>query len=81
MPWILDEMFSYARKFVFASIACYPAKKRLPTGENAHCTIRPREWWESQIKEVTKRHNGVEYEFWVQWKEAEGNIIEEVIRG
>lgn len=81
VPWILDEIFSYARKFVFANVACYPARKRLPTGENAHCTIRPREWWESQIKEVTKRHNGVEYEFWIQWKEAEGNIIEEVIRG
>jgi len=45
IPWILDEMFAYANKFVFALAACYPAKKQLPDGENAHCTIKPAEWW------------------------------------
>lgn len=46
VPWIVAEMFAHARKFVFANIACYPAKARLPNGENAHCTIRPIEWWQ-----------------------------------
>ena len=45
MPWIVGEMFGFARKFLFANAACYPAKKQLPTGENAHCTIKPPEWW------------------------------------
>ena len=40
LPWVLDELFSYARRFVFANIACYPAKKFLPNGKNAHCTVR-----------------------------------------
>jgi len=31
VPWILGEMFGYARKFVFATIACYPARKHLPS--------------------------------------------------
>ncbi len=47
VPWIVAEMFAHARRFVFAAIACYPAKTRLPNGENAHCTIRPIEWWQS----------------------------------
>jgi len=45
VAWIVAEMYSRARRFVFASIACYPAKTHLPNGENAHCTIRPAEWW------------------------------------
>ena len=46
VPWIVAEIFSHARRFVFASIACYLAKTRLPNGENAHCTIRSPEWWQ-----------------------------------
>lgn len=69
LPWILDEIFGYAEKFVFANVACYPAKKRLPTGENAHCTIRPPEWWRVLIAETAARHPGVVWEFWIQWRE------------
>ena len=42
---IVAEIFSYARRFVYVNVACYPAEKRLPNGENAHCTVRPPEWW------------------------------------
>ena len=45
LPWIVGELFGYARLFVFANVACYPAAKKLPNGENAHCTIRPVEFW------------------------------------
>ena len=49
VPWILAELFGYANKFVFANVACYPAQKILPNGENAHCTVRPPAWWQDQI--------------------------------
>jgi hypothetical protein len=81
IPWILDELFSYARKFVFANVACYLAKKRLPTGENAHCTIRPKTWWVEQFNQAARRHPDVKYEVWIQQKDREGKIIDEVIRG
>lgn len=80
VPWIIDEIFSYARKFVFMNVACYPAKKRLPTGENAHCTIKPKEWWAGIIQDTARKHPDVKYEVWIQWKEA-GSLAEEVIRG
>lgn len=80
VPWIIDEIFSYARKFVFMNVACYPAKKRLPTGENAHCTIRPKEWWADIIRKIGEKHPGVRYEVWIQWKTANA-LTEEVIRG
>lgn len=49
LPWVLEEQFRYAQKFVFGNIASYPAEKTLPNGENAHCTIQPLEWWRDTI--------------------------------
>jgi hypothetical protein len=40
LAWIVDEMFAFADRFVFGSVACCPARERLPNGENAHSTIR-----------------------------------------
>lgn len=69
LPWILDEIFGFAGKFVFANVACYPAKKRLPTGENAHCTIKAPDWWRALILATAARYPGVQWEFWIQWRE------------
>jgi hypothetical protein len=63
IPWIIEELFSKARKFVFANIACYPAAKKLPSGENAHCTIRPAEWWGEVIKPIASRFPKMLYQF------------------
>jgi hypothetical protein len=61
LPWIVEEIFSYAKRFVFASIACYPAKTHLPNGENAHCTVRPPQWWRDLFGAIAARHPGVKY--------------------
>jgi hypothetical protein len=63
IPWILGELFGYARKFVFANVACYPAMKHLPNGENAHCTVRPAEWWREQLADASAAHSHVRFEF------------------
>lgn len=52
IPWIVDEIFSFARKFVFATVATYPAKKSLPDGRNAHVTIESPEWWRRVFDEA-----------------------------
>jgi hypothetical protein len=66
MPWIVEEMFGFATRFVYATIACYPAVKRLPNGENAHCTIKPPEWWDALFRGIAARRPGVEWEAWLQ---------------
>ena len=43
--WVVDEIFSFAEKFVFASIPCYRAAATLPDGRNAHITLRHPRWW------------------------------------
>lgn len=52
----LDEVFNYwysgpNMKFVFCTIAGYPARAKLSDGTNAHVTLRPRDWWVKKIKE------------------------------
>jgi hypothetical protein len=34
---------------VFFSICTVPAERILPSGENAHCTVRPASWWEKKL--------------------------------
>jgi len=62
LPWIIDELFAYARKYVFANVACYPARKLLPNGENAHCTIRDTRWWDDLFSGIAARYPGVDYQ-------------------
>lgn len=69
IPWIAGEIFDYARRFVFANVACYPARKRLPTGENAHCTIKPVEWWKSVFERAASVHANLFWEVWIQSRE------------
>lgn len=63
MRWILGELFTFARKFVFANVACYAAMKHLPNGENAHCTVRSITWWDERLRYVSAEYPEVRYEF------------------
>ncbi len=85
LPWILEEMFVFARLFVFGNIASYPARKHLPNGENAHCTIRPKAWWEALIGQVAAGFPSHRYIFAVHSRGAGANgqspPITEVIAG
>jgi hypothetical protein len=67
VAWIVDELFGFANMFVFANVACYPAHKVLPNGENAHCTIRSPDWWERLWADTAARHGGVDWEVWVSY--------------
>jgi len=70
VPWIVAEIFSYANRFVFASVACYPAKTTLPNGENAHCTVHPLEWWQRVFATAGERHPQVLWKLFVEQHEA-----------
>jgi len=63
VEWIIDGLFSFSKLFVFGNIACYPAKKHLPNGENAHCTIQPGQWWVEYIKQSANKYPGRLFEF------------------
>lgn len=59
--WVVDELFSLAGKFVFASIPCYRAAATLPDGRNAHITIRPPLWWLGVFQSAQSRKPDVQF--------------------
>lgn len=71
IPWILDELFAFADKFVYTNVACFPARKRLPSGGNAHCTIRPAAWWEEQLERTVRHVPAIRYEFRLAYIKAD----------
>ena len=68
VDWILEEMFTFSRKFVFANIACYPAQKILPDGSNAHCTIKSVSWWQEKIISASRKSPSALYFFTLESK-------------
>jgi hypothetical protein len=80
IPWILGELFGFARRFVFANVACYPAMKHLPNGENAHCTVRPAAWWQEQLAKISAAHPKVRFEFLLDEPAASG-VQQECLAG
>jgi hypothetical protein len=69
LPWIVGELFACANRFVFANVACFPARKRLPNGQNAHCTVRTLKWWRPLIERAARDRPEVLYEFRLQMNE------------
>ena len=49
VDWILDEIFSYARKFVFVTIACYKALKKFEDGRNLHVNVKQPSYWKEKL--------------------------------
>jgi len=45
MDWVIDELYGFANKMVYACIATYPAGKTFPNGENVHVTLKNAQWW------------------------------------
>lgn len=57
IPECLEWIYTHAKKFVYLGISTTLAKKILPNGDNAHCTVKPIEWWEEQIKKYSSDKN------------------------
>ncbi len=61
VPAFVQSLFDYADRFVWASVCCRPAKKKLPDGTNMHVTVRPMEWWHAQFRAARPRNEAVIY--------------------
>ncbi|HYL88121.1 MAG TPA: class I SAM-dependent methyltransferase [Burkholderiales bacterium] len=76
LPWILDEIFGFARKFVYLNVACFPARKSLPNGENAHVTVRPPEWWAGLVRARRAAQSGIRWQLFAAHRTETGGVAE-----
>lgn len=51
---VLGDIISRSNKFVFLNVSIRVARAVLPNGENAHCTVKPPEWWGHQVAMVQR---------------------------
>jgi hypothetical protein len=61
IPWVIDELFKASQKFVYASAACYAARKKLPNGQNVHVTQQQPEWWNGWFSLMARRYPAVQW--------------------
>ena len=80
LDWILGEIFGFARRAVYLCIAAYPARKRLPTGENVHVTIRPAAWWAERLQQAAEARPGVRWQAVVE-EQSGGKVTTRRIEG
>jgi hypothetical protein len=59
VPNVVDELFSLTNKLLIINVACYKAAAKLPTGENAHITIRSPDWWKGLIDCIATKHENI----------------------
>jgi len=54
IDWVLENIFSKAKQYVFINVACYSAFALLPNGENAHINVNDQDWWAEKILKFKK---------------------------
>ena len=57
VDWILDEIFSYGRKFVFVTIACYKALKKFEDGRNLHVNVKQPSYWKEKLLKLHNKYS------------------------
>ena len=56
IPSVFNYIFSHAQKFVFLGISTRLANTILPNGQNAHCTVKPIQWWSEMVCRYNKKN-------------------------
>jgi hypothetical protein len=57
---VIRELFSLSKKLLVINVACYEAAALLPTGENAHITVREPSWWMGVITSIANEFPDIE---------------------
>lgn len=61
IDWVLKEIFGFANKFVFITVSGRPSNKVLPSGDNAHCTVRSVKWWTHRLNAMNEKFPSIDW--------------------
>jgi len=56
VPWMLEELFRYAHRFVSVSVNVVPYEHRLPNGTRLQGRVRPLPWWQTHLDATSRRY-------------------------
>jgi hypothetical protein len=61
VPWVVDELFGYARRLVYAAVSDRALSKPLPGGTRLDSRPRDRSWWYEHFETAAARHPDVHW--------------------
>ena len=61
VPWVVDELFAHARRFVYATVSDCALTKRLPDGAQLDSRPRDRSWWYEHFETIAARYPEVHW--------------------
>jgi hypothetical protein len=68
--WVAERLFAHTKKFLVVSTVSHLARKTLPSGINAHVTVRPPQWWQELFEQTASQHPEVCYTLLVTEKKG-----------
>lgn len=76
IPKVIDELFSLSKKLLLINVGCYKAAALLPTGDNAHITVRSPDWWRGMIDAIAINYEEIEVVLICSQTYASGVVFE-----
>ncbi len=61
VPWVIDELLGYARRFVYATVSDLALTKELPDGTRLQSRPRDRSWWYEHFEAAAAHHPEVHW--------------------
>ena len=56
VPWLLDDFFRRARRFVYLSVSASAHDLTLPDGDRLPARVRPISWWRTHLDAASRRY-------------------------
>ncbi len=66
VPWMLEELFRYAHRFVSVSVSSVPYERRLPNGSRLQGRVRSLPWWRTHLDSLSPRYPNVQWHLTLQ---------------
>ena len=76
---VIEDIFSYAVKFVFISVCSRPAIKKLPNGNNCHASVFPPDWWKRKIKSFSVKSPELDVQVYAEYTNKRNKKVRERI--
>jgi mitochondrial fission protein ELM1 len=73
VPWVVDQMFEHARRFVYVTVSDSAVTKRLPDGSQVTSRPRDRSWWFEHFENAARRNPTIHWTLALGATQADGS--------
>jgi uncharacterized protein len=75
IPWVIEELFGHASRFVYVTLADYPRTSTLPDGTCLRNHLRDLSWWQAHFAAASARYPEIHWTLVLHARTALGKRI------